>query len=125
MVNFLINYLPLSNPFCEDAAIFRYGTIELHIRILFPFGFLEYCRHIQLMGVEFLAEAKLPCDNLVESENNELNIVTILLIRERATIVLVSFPTQFCGTIEVEDLKVIGPGIDKKVPRAYVAVNDT
>ena len=77
------------------------------------------------MGVEFLAEAEFPCDNLVESENNELNIVTILLILERATIILVSFPTQFCSTIEVEDLKAIGLGIDKYIPRAYISVNDT
>lgn len=124
VVNLLIHLGPLLGPVVENPAVLGDGAVELCVFVRRPFSLLHQLGRIQLVGVEFLAEAELSGDQFIRGIDDKLDIITVLLVFEFEPVVLVPFPSELSCAIEIEELDCVGLGVDEKVPGANIAVND-
>ncbi len=73
--------------------------------------------------VMLFSEGKVACDNLVEGEDGHFDVVAAFLVSELEVLIFVTFPANLGTHIEVEDLQIVGLGIDQKIPHANIAVD--
>lgn len=75
---------------------------------------LNHHGHVELVRVVLLAEGKIACDNLVQSEYGRLDVVAVLVVAiDVPPVGLVPFPAELGAQVEVKDLQLVGLGVDQ------------
>ena len=92
MIDFFVHLVPPLEPFVKGAAIFLHRTVEPNIPMLYPLWLLHDDGRIQLVGIEFPAEAVLARDELVHGKYHELDIIAVLVVLKLEPVVLISLP---------------------------------
>lgn len=116
------------HPFIKVLSILGHGGVKHDVLALLPgrpgaaLRSVEDHGSVQLVWVIFVAQVRVPGDDLVEGEGGEFDVVAGRLVTSPP--VVLGLPAQPAGEVEVEDDQVVRDPIYEEIIWSYIAVCD-